>query len=160
MKPTVYLETSVISYLASRLSRDLIVAGHQQISQDWWESRASWDLYISALVIAEARAGDPAIAERRLALLSGLSLLHLNESAISLAEQLLTHAALPAKAREDALHIAVAAVHGIDYILTWNCKHIANATKRPHIERLCEASGYRPPIICTPEELLGDGHVD
>lgn len=160
MKATVYIETSVISYLAARMSRDLIVASHQQISQEWWESKDEWDLYVSALVISEARSGDQTVAERRLNFLKGLSILDLNEATITLAEELLAHAALPSKAREDALHIAVATVHGMDYLLTWNCKHIANAAKRPLIERLCEIAGYRPPIICTPEELPGNHHVD
>jgi predicted nucleic acid-binding protein len=160
MKPTVYLETSVISYLAARPSRDLIVAAHQQISQDWWDTRQAWDLSISVLVVSESRTGDAEAAQRRLALLEGLPLLRLNDAATDLAEHLLTRAALPAKAKDDALHIAVAAVHGIDYLLTWNCKHIANARQRPIIEAICEASGYRPPVICTPEELLGDRYVD
>jgi predicted nucleic acid-binding protein len=161
MKPSVYLETSVISYLAARMSRDLIVAGHQQISQEWWDTRRpDFEVSISALVVLEARSGDGDAAGRRLALLEGLPLLTLNDAAVHLAERLLAGAALPEKAREDALHIAIAAVHGIEYLLTWNCKHIANAVKRPLIEAICEAAGYRPPIICTPEELLGDRHVD
>ena len=105
---------------------------------------------------SSAGTGDSDAAARRLALVEGLPLLSLNETAITLAERLLAGAALPSKAREDALHIAMAAVHGIDYLLTWNCKHIANAVKRPLIEAICETSGYRPPIICTPEELTGD----
>lgn len=160
MKPSVYLETSVISYLAARLSRDLIVAGHQQITEEWWGSRGGWDLAVSALVVSEARSGDSEAAARRLALLSGLPLLTLNDAALELAQQLLAGAALPPIAREDALHIAIATVHGCDYLLTWNCKHIANAVKRQTIEAICETSGYRAPIICTPEELLGDHHVD
>lgn len=160
MKPTVYLETSVISYLAARPSRDLIVAAHQQISQEWWDARQAWALSVSALVIAESRAGDPAAAQRRLALLDGIPLLHLSDAATDLAEQLLNRIALPARAKDDALHIAVATVHGMDYLLTWNCAHIANARQRPFIETLCQTLGYRPPVICTPEELLGDPHVD
>lgn len=160
MKPTVYLETSVISYLAARPSRDLIVAAHQQISQEWWEARPAWALSISSLVIAESRAGDPGAAQRRLALLDGIPLLHLNDAAIDLAEHLLNQLALPARAKDDALHIAVATVHGMDYLLTWNCAHIANARQRPHIEAVCLTLGYRPPVICTPEELLGNPHVD
>jgi hypothetical protein len=160
MKASVYLETSVISYLAARPSRDLIVAAHQQITVEWWEVRDSWELSISALVVSEAGSGDGEAAGRRLALLQRLPLLTLNDAALDLTEQLLAKAALPAKAREDALHIAIAAVHGMDYLLTWNCKHIANAVKRPTIEAVCETSGYRPPIICTPEELLGDRDVE
>ena len=160
MKQSVYLETFLISYLAARPSRDLIVAGHQQISQEWWDLRQDWDLSISALVIAEARSGDEEAARRRLGLLEGLPVLHVSDDAIDLAERLVAGAALPEKAKEDALHIAVAAVHGIDYLLTWNCKHIANARKRSLIEALCRASGYEPPVICTPEELLGERYVD
>lgn len=160
MKSRVYIETSVISYLAARPSRDLIVAAHQQISQEWWLVRHEWELSISALVISESRAGDANAARRRLELLNGLPTLHLTNDALELAQRLLAGAALPERAKEDALHIAVAAVHGADYLLTWNCKHIANASKRPLIETICEAAGYRPPIICTPEELLGDRYVD
>ena len=160
MKSRVYIETSVISYLAARPSRDLIVAAHQQISQEWWLVRHEWELSISALVISESRAGDANAARRRLELLDGLPTLHLTNDALELAQRLLAGAALPERAKEDALHIAVAAVHGADYLLTWNCKHIANASKRPLIETICEAAGYQPPIICTPEELLGDRYVD
>ena len=160
MKTRVYIETSVISYLAAHPSRDLIVAAHQQISHDWWSVRHEWELSISALVISEARAGDTDASRRRLELLDGLPALHLTNEALELAQRLLAGAALPERAKEDALHIAVAAVHGTDYLLTWNCTHIANASKRPLIETICEAAGYPPPIICTPEELLGDHHVD
>jgi len=160
MKSTVYVETSVISYLAARPSRDLIVAAHQQISQEWWDVRQHWSLSISALVVAESRAGDAEAARRRLALLDGVPLLHLNDAATELAEHLLNRAALPPSAKDDALHVAVATVHGVDYLLTWNCKHIANAQQRPRIEAVCRALGYRPPVICTPEELLGDFDVD
>ncbi len=160
MKSTVYVETSVISYLAARPSRDLIVAAHQQISQEWWDVRQRWAPSISALVVAESRAGDAEAAQRRLALLEGVPLLHLSDAATELAEHLLNRAALPLPAKDDALHVAVATVHGMDYLLTWNCKHIANAQQRPRIEAVCRALGYRPPVICTPEELLGDFDVD
>ena len=160
MKSRVYVETSVISYLAARPSRDLIVAAHQQISHEWWSVRHEWELSISALVISESSAGDADAAKRRLELLDGLPTLHLTNDALELAQRLLASAALPEKAKEDALHIALAAVHGTDYLLTWNCKHIANAGKRPLIETVCETAGYRPPVICTPEELLGDHYVD
>ena len=136
------------------------VTFHQQISQTWWATREDWDLCVSALVVAEARSGDTSAAERRLASLGGLPLPILNDAATDLAERLLTAAALPPNAREDALHVALATVHGVDYLLTWNCKHIANAEKRPVIDRICNAAGFRPPIICTPEELLGDRYVD
>lgn len=160
MRSTVYVETSVVSYLAARPSRDLIVAAHQQLSQTWWRARQHWALSISALVVAESRAGDTEAAQRRLALLEGLPLLLVSDAAVDLAGQLLERAALPAGAKDDALHVAIAAVHGMDYLLTWNCKHIANAYQRPQIEAVCRALAYEPPVICTPEELLGGFDVD
>ncbi len=159
-KPSVYVETSVISYLASRPSRDVIVAGHQQITSEWWDARNDWRLFVSPLVMREAGGGDTDAATRRLAFTRGLTVLPMTDAAQSLASLLLTGTALPVKAAEDALHIAIATVHGMEYLLTWNCRHIANATKRLAISAICEQSGYRTPIICTPEELLGDKHVD
>jgi hypothetical protein len=160
MKPTVYLETSVVSYLAARVSRDLTVASHQQITQDWWDLRSQRSLYVSARVHREAGAGDTIAAMRRTDLLKGVPVLELSAAAVDLATRLLIGAALPKNAQEDALHIALAAINGIDFLLTWNCKHIANAAKRPIIEAVCRQAGYEPPIICTPEELLGDDHAD
>lgn len=160
MRQTVYIETSVISYLAARTSRDLIVAGHQQITQDWWDTRRQWDIYVSALVVNEIGFGDLDAASQRLAVIENIPALAVDAAAVSLARQLLKEVALPEKAQEDALHIAVAAVNGIDYLLTWNCTHIANAVKRPLIMAICETAGYRPPVICTPEELLGAPHVE
>ena len=159
-KPSVYVETSVISYLASRPSRDIIVAGHQQTTLEWWDARDDWRLFVSPLVMREAGGGDADAAARRLAFARGLMVLPMTDAAQSLAGLLLAGAALPVKAAEDALHIAIGAVHRIEYLLTWNCRHIANATKRVAISAICEQSGYRTPIICTPEELLGDKHVD
>jgi len=159
-KPSVYVETSVISYLASRPSRDVIVAGHQQITLEWWDMRDDWRLFASPLVIREAGGGDVDAAARRLAFTQGLTLLPMTDLVQTLAGQLLAGAALPSKAAEDALHIAVAAIHNVEYLLTWNCRHIANATKRLAISTICEQSGYRTPVICTPEELLGEKHVD
>ncbi|MFA7062218.1 MAG: type II toxin-antitoxin system VapC family toxin [Pedobacter sp.] len=159
-KPTVYVETSVISYLASRPSRDLIVAGHQQLTLEWWDARDNWTLFISPLVLKEAGGGDEEAASRRLFFSQNLTLLHLSDSVLLLAERLLSDAALPANAAEDALHVAVAAVHGMDYLLTWNCRHIANATKRQAISKACVHTGYQTPVICTPEELMGENYVD
>lgn len=156
MKAKVYIETSVISYLTARPSRDLITAAHQQLTIEWWEDRrADFDLYISQLVVQEASAGDEAAANKRLEIIEPISLLELNEEALALARSLLEDGPLPAKASEDALHIAVATVHGMDFLLTWNCRHIANAQMRNLIEEVCGAKGYATPITCTPEELLG-----
>lgn len=155
-KPTVYLETSVISYLTARPSRDLIVAAHQQITHEWWEDdRVGFDLYISLFVQQEAAGGDPQAAQKRFQVVSGLALLDVTDEVGELAAIIMAQTGLPTKAGVDALHMAVAAVNNIDYLLTWNCKHIANAALRPQIEAVCRAGGYKPPVLCTPEELRG-----
>jgi len=153
-KPSVYLETSVIGYAATRPSRDLVVAARQQITRDWFDrASAGYDLCVSQLVLREVSSGDEEAAKERMALIKGVPLLAVTNAAGDLASILVRVGAVPGKAAEDALHIAVAAVHGMDFLLTWNCKHIANATMRQAIERACRESGYDPPVICTPEEL-------
>jgi hypothetical protein len=159
MKPTVYIETTVSSYLTGWPSRDLVRAGEQQVTRDWWERRSACELRVSSLVLLECRAGDAEAAALRLAALDGVPVLAQTPEAEALAETLLREVPLPARAAADALHIAVAAVNGVSYLLTWNCTHIANATLRPQIEQLCRRSGYEPPVICTPKELLG-GEVE
>lgn len=155
MKPKVYLETTIISYLTARLSRDIIIAAHQELTNEWWENRRKrFDLFVSQLVIQEAKAGDKDAAQKRLDILEPIPLLELNEKAISLA-RILLDGVIPQKAVEDALHIAVATIHGMDYLLTWNCKHIANAEKEHAIASICRSNNFEPPIICTPEELMG-----
>lgn len=155
-KPTVYLETTVVSYLTAWPSRDLVMAAHQQITHEWWNNvRGGFDLFISQPVLDEAGAGDADAAERRLQVLSPLPLLEVTPEAVRLAQELINRTPMPPKAAIDALHVAVAAVHGMDYLMTWNCKHIANAVTRPVVEALCRAQGYRPPVTCTPEELIG-----
>jgi len=154
-KPRVYLETSVISYLAALPSRDLVVAAHQQITREWMaEHRDSYHIFVSQLVVREAAAGDENAVKRRLAILQGLELLALTDDAADLARALIVRGAVPRQSVEDSLHIAVAAAHGMDYLLTWNCRHIANATMRSRIVSVCRSCGYEPPIICTPEELI------
>jgi hypothetical protein len=156
MKPKVYVETSVISYLTSRPNRDLVIAGNQQVTQEWWQTRrAGYDLYVSQLVIQEASFGDAVAAANRLQALHGIPLLQLTEEGKQLAEQLIRKGAIPKKVVEDALHIAIATSHGMEYLLTWNFKHIANAVMRSKIEAVCRSEGYEPPTICTPQELLG-----
>ena len=153
---TVYIETSIVSYLTARPSRDLLVAAHQQLTVAWWDQqRAHYELFTSQVMLAEARAGDPEAAQRRLAVLERLPLLDVTDAAITLAVALVSGQALPAQAAQDALHIAIACVHGIEYLLTWNCAHLANARLRSRIEQICREAGYVPPIICTPEELEG-----
>ena len=155
MKPKVYVETTIISYLAARPSRDLIVAGHQQITHEWWQiSRHNFAVVSSQLVAREAGAGDPEAADARLAFLAGLTLLEITEEALTLAQRLLQAKAIPQDFPEDALHVAVAVVNGIEYLLTWNYKHLANAGMRSKIEATCRELGYEAVIICTPEELM------
>jgi hypothetical protein len=155
-RATVYIETSIVSYLTARPRRDLLVAAHQQLTVMWWEQqRAHYELFTSQVVLAEARAGDSDAAQRRVAVLERLPLLDVADAAITLAAALVSGQVLPAQAAQDALPIAVACVHGMEYLLTWNCTHLANARLRSRIEQSCRDAGYVPPVICTPEELEG-----
>lgn len=151
----VYIETTVVSYLTARPSRDVVLAGHQQVTHDWWNTRRThYELCVSELVLDEAGAGDGQAAQERLLVLQPMLVLETTTEAFELAEELLRAGALPSKAADDALHIAIAATKAIPYLLTWNCRHLANATMRPLIESVCIAKGLKAPIICTPEELL------
>jgi hypothetical protein len=155
MKERVYIETTFVSYLKARPSRDLIVAGHQQITHEWWDVRRNaYDLCVSQLVLEEAGDGDPIAAQERLDVLATMTSLGIEEEAVALAESLVRAAALPEKAGNDALHIAIAARHRVPYLLTWNCRHLANATMRSKIESVCTNAGAKCPIICTPEEMM------
>ncbi len=153
-----YLETSVISYLTARPSRDLILAAHQQITRDWWDfKRQSFQIFVSQLVIQEAGAGDFEAAQNRLQVLENIPLLDLTPEVLALAKALLDDGILPTRAKEDALHLAVAAVHKMDFLLTWNCRHIAN----PDILRRIilwhsDSSIHQFPVICTPAEFFGE----
>ena len=132
MKPKVYIETSVISYLTARPSRDILVAANQQVTQEWWqERRVEFDLYVSQLVEQEANSGDAEAVSKRQQALTGCIFLDITHETVKLAEKLIEQNAIPRQAAEDALHIAVATVSGMDYLLTWNFKHIANAARRP-----------------------------
>lgn len=153
----VYVETTIISYLAARPSRDLIVAARQQLTQTWWHHRRpDFDVYVSQLVLAEAEAGDPEAAERRATVLSGLPVLDIVPGVAELAATLVERVPLPPRAAADATHIALAAYHGMDFLITWNAAHIANAELRQRVEQVCRESGYPSPVLCTPDELLGD----
>ncbi len=156
VKPKLYLETTVPSYLTAWPSRDLIRAGHQQITKEWWQTRRNgFDIYISQFVLDEVTAGDADAANERLSALQNLPLLDLTDDVIELAEALTTSLVLPHKAVTDAAHIAIAAVHGMHFLLTWNCKHIANAEMFGTIQKVCQERGFQCPVICTPEELMG-----
>lgn len=156
MKPKVYIETTIPSYLTARRSRDLVIAGNQALTQDWWNDRRdAFDLYISQFVLDEAGVGDKDAVYRRLEVLADIMELKITEEAVGLTEKLLCDGVVPPKAATDAAHIAVAAVNQMDYLLTWNCKHIANAEIIMKIYHKCEAAGYVCPVICTPAELMG-----
>lgn len=155
MAERVYIETTVVSYLTARPSRDVVIAGHQQVTHEWWDTRRSdYELCVSQLVIDEAAAGDAEAARERVAVLQPMLVLETTSEALELAKELIQAGALPAKAADDALHIAIAATMGVPFLLTWNCRHLANAIMRPMIEGVCKAKGFQAPIICTPEELL------
>ena len=154
MRPRVYIETTVPSYLTVWPSRDLIQAAHQQVTREWWDRhRPGFDAVVSQLVIDECAAGDPAAAAARLAAVADLPLLAATEAAGLLARELIAGVPLPPRAAADALHLATAAVHGVEFLLTWNCTHLANAVLRGRVEAVCRSRGYRAPAICTPEEL-------
>lgn len=154
---TVYVETSILSYLTARPMRDLLAAARQQITRSWWDTRrARYELFVSPLVVQEARRGDPDAAQRRGEALGDLHALEIVEEAYELATALIAESALPAAAKDDATHIALATVHGMDYLLTWNCRHIDNAETKPVIRSVCARRGYACPEICTPEELMGE----
>jgi hypothetical protein len=150
---TVYIETTIVSYLTARPSRDPVLAAHQMVTRSWWRGRSAYELVVSQLVLDEASAGDAVMRARRLRALRGLPVLALTDSATRVAKELVRKGALPEKATVDAFHIGVAAAHQATYLLTWNCKHLANATMRGTIEAVCRSAGLTPPIICTPDEL-------
>jgi hypothetical protein len=153
---TVYIETSILGYLTARPSRDIVVAANIEVTREWWNTRrGDFQLYSSQAVVKETSQGDVVIASQRLEILANLSLLDLNQAVLDLAEQFLERSNLPAKADIDAVHIAAATVHGMDYLLTWNCKHIANAQIQGKLAEISLDFGYELPILCTPYELLG-----
>lgn len=156
MKPRVYVETSVISYLTARPSRDVIVLAHQEITRQWWESgRGEVHVVISDFVEQEAAAGNPIAAKERMSVVTLLERIDIDHRVDVLAKELLAKGALPALATYDALHLAVCAVNQIDILVTWNCKHIANVRMYALMERVCTSLGYTAPRICTPIELWG-----
>jgi predicted nucleic acid-binding protein len=150
----VYIESSVISYITARPSRDVVTSARQSITIEWWDNRRSkYDVYISELVVEEIASGDKSAAQKRLNIVKDIPNLEIKLVAKELADLLISEGAVPENSPEDALHIGLAAAHGVDYLLTWNFKHINNATKRAEIVRVIENQGYISPILCSPEEL-------
>ena len=155
MNPRLYLETTIPSYLVARRSRDLRLAADQEATQEWWDTqRHHYSLFVSEFVRAEAERGDSKAAEDRLALLAGILCLPELEAADDLANEIIVAGLIPPQAAMDASHIAIATVHRMDYLLTWNCRHIHNVAIIRQVERLCERLGFTCPIICTPHDLL------
>ena len=154
MKSKVYLETTIVSYLVASPTQDVVQAAHQQVTREWWALCERFDLFVSRPVLAEARQGDTTAAARRLDALASIPVLSMNRGVTTLARTLIRTGTLPTKARLEALHVATAAVNGMNYLLTWNLRHLANAAIRGKIEDVCRKAGIQPPIICTPEELM------
>lgn len=158
---TVYIETSIPSYLTARPSRDVRGAAWQQITHQWWlEEKQKYESYISELVLAEASSGNAEAAERRLKSLENIPELPIDEEIGDFAQYLMSGGGIPPSSEADALHVAIAAIHRIDFLLTWNCRHINNAATKPIIRKLCEQAGYAFPEICTPLELMSEDFSD
>lgn len=153
---SVYIETTVVSYLVSRPSRDILVAAHKQSTDEWWNSRRQeFECFISQIVIDEIQAGDRDAAEERMKEIGDFAVLEATIEAERLTEAIIEGGAIPKRAVRDAAHIAIAAVNDIDYLLTWNCRHLANAQIIRRVSVICNTRGYSMPVICTPEELMG-----
>ena len=156
---TIYIETMIVGHLTGSLMSDPIVSARQQLTREWWQNHSPlYQLFISQLVLDECGAGNTKLAMERLDAVKTLDLLDGTDEADALAATLIAENAVPATEPRDAYHIAIAATNGVKYLLTWNFKHIANASRRTRIETVCRDSGVEPPIICTPDELLGNAN--
>ena len=161
MSNKVYVETSIFSYLTARPSRDLISAARQQMTIHWWEvKRSNYQVFASNLVVAEASQGHGLRAQARIESMKATPMLEITESCIYLSEQIIEKSPMPEKARDDALHIAIASCYDLDFLLTWNCRHLANAHIVPKVRDIITDAGYHFPQICTPEELMEDLYED
>ena len=155
MKALLYLETTVVSYLVARPSRDLVQAANQQLTREWWDhQRHRYHIHISEIVLDEARFGEVEMSQRRLELLKPFPVLAAEPEVDELAHALIHGGPLPAKAVRDAAHIAYAAAHGMHFLVTWNCRHIANPSMARRIGQICTNHGFNVPVICTPAILL------
>ena len=155
VKPKVYVETTVVSYLVAKPSRDVTIAARQQATQQLWtEHSDNFEFVISNVVVSEAREGNPTAAQRRLEVLANLPVLDMSSEAIMLVDKLIDAGAVPQQSRPDAQHIAIATANNIEYLVSWNYKHIMNETKRNLINDVCHAAGFQPITLCTPTELI------
>lgn len=155
MKPVVYVETSVVSYYTARPSRDIIVRAHQETTRRWWPyAKERFELVVSELVVLEAREGDPDASQKRLKAIEGMPILLITPQQREIADRYLADLPLPEKANRDALHLALASLQAVEYLVTWNCTHIANEIIRRSLAIINVALGLSTPIICTPKEML------
>ncbi|MEW6687313.1 MAG: type II toxin-antitoxin system VapC family toxin [Candidatus Edwardsbacteria bacterium] len=153
--PTLYVETTIPSYLVAKPSRDIVVLAHQQLTREWWDkSRHLYDMFISQVVLDEIREGDPEMIDKRMEILQGIPLLETNDEVESLAERYFVGLQLPPKALRDAFHLAYVVAYRIDFLITWNCAHLANANILYRLSRVNRNLGYETPMIYTPEELI------
>jgi hypothetical protein len=158
---TVYIETTIVGHLAGRLHPSTLIAARQELTRQWWSLHSTeFRLFVSELVRSECSGGDSAAAQERLELIETLESLEIDDAVRELARKLMAAGAIPFSEPRDAFHVAIAAVHGVQYLLTWNFAHIANAASRGKIEAVCRDTGCEPPIICTPEELAGEEDND
>jgi len=156
MKPKIYIETSFISYLVSKSNRDIVILANQEVTKEWWlKYRNNFELYISSYVFDEISLGDIELSKRRLEIALELNLLSDSEEVINLAEKIYFQKIFPQKAANDVLHISSAIIHKMDFLLTWNCKHIANPFFLKELQKIINKLEYNLPIICTPQEILG-----
>lgn len=157
-KPKVYVETTVVSDATALPTNDLVLAGRQYVTREWWRTaRERFDLYSSRTVDVEIRRGDGEAAQRRIVALKDIPEVETTDASIRLARELIERKAVPREYPDDALHIATAATNGLDYLVSWNFKHITNANTIPLIVRICEENGYQCPCICTPQMLQEGG---
>ena len=155
MKVTVYIESTIVSYLAAKPSRDLIVAAHQQLTTEWWNLiRPQVDCFVSPFVIQEISAGDKEAANKRIEIVKDIKVLELNQEIQKIAQRYFDLLEIPEKARLDASHLAVAVWHEIDYLLSWNCRHIVSGRVKKVLEKINAQLNIKTPVLCTPEELM------
>ena len=155
MQQKLYIETSVVSYLTAQRSRDLLIAARQEATAELWSKlQSGFTGYVSTLVHQEAQKGDPEQARKRIDALSSFIILDIDKEAQMLADHILSVKAIPAEYPDDALHMAVAAVNGMDVLITWNFAHLNNPIARTKIRQIVEDNGYQCPEVCSPEELL------
>ncbi len=154
---SLYIETSIVSYLVARPSNNLITAARQKITYDWWDSeRRKFGIFISELVLAECSRGDKKAAKLRLRIAKDIPILKITKECVELANLFFTKALLPEIARNDALHIAIATHYKMDFLLTWNCRHLANAHFIRKLQKISLEEGLEIPTICTPQEVTNE----